>query len=322
MKNLSICPEKNNFLFSPNECLKKKRASKARFKANFLSQVDNRIIEENSPEINKNFFEEKPNLKDVKFFDCFKSQMNSSRKHIDHRKKKSENLPSTSYMFNHNKEFILNSKEEKEENYFLSNPTKNRKLKIFFETFLNKTKFKLEYCFKELIELKLTQKLISPEDQRTKLMIKNIPNKFSIVQLVDLFKEDFKNKFDFVYLVIDPKTECNQGYGFINLCDPSYKSEFFKKYHRTKWPGSKSGKVCEISYAKLQTPEKINEVFVDKYFREWNKYWIEPKLILDKFPTLKNDLITLENIRRNNNFNNYYMNYQNYYGNVSYPFGY
>lgn len=43
------------------------------------------------------------------------------------------------------------------------------------------------------------------EDSRTTLMIKNIPNKYSLETLLDDFNEYFDNKYDFVNLPVDIK---------------------------------------------------------------------------------------------------------------------
>ena len=103
-------------------------------------------------------------------------------------------------------------------------------------------------------------------------MIKNIASKYSIMQFVNLFKKQFNNKFNFVYLVMDSKTDCNQGYGFINMIKGPIKYSFFKKFNNKTWPNSKSGKKCEITYARFQKLEKIDKTFIYKYFREYNKY--------------------------------------------------
>lgn len=329
MNNLSICQDSNKNLFSPNTFFEKKFKAKNKLKANFLSQVDNRIIEEDSFEKEKKnqFFDFKDSVKDLNFPDNIFPEKNSLKKMFNHKKKKSENLSSNfKFLFKNNSNIIsksqnINESFLKSDSLVLSIESK-KKIKLFFEEFLRKTTKKIEYCFNELRELQDLKKISNPKDSRTKLMIKNIPNKFTVIQLVDLFQKEFPGKFDFVYLVMDSQTDCNQGYGFINICKAEYKSDFIRKYHRTKWPGSKSGKVCEISYAKLQTPERIDNKFLEKYFREWNKYWVDPKIIIKKFPNLEREVYHLENMRRNPNYHSNFMNYNAFFENNMYPFGY
>ena len=134
-------------------------------------------------------------------------------------------------------------------------------------------------------------------DNRTKLMIRNIPNKFTITQLVDLFKSEFHSEFDFVYLVIDPKTDCNTGYGFINMKPGDAKYRFFERFNNSSWPDSKSGKRCEVTYARYQKPETIDLNFLDKYMAEAHKYWVCPNRIHRKFPNSKTYFFQLEQRR-------------------------
>ena len=157
-------------------------------------------------------------------------------------------------------------------------------------------------------------------DSRTKLMVKNIPNKYNIIQLVDLFNPKFKDKFDFVYLVIDNITFCNQGYGFVNMVPGLAKYEFFQEFNNASWPSSKSGKKCEISYAIHQTPQKIDSSFINKYFKDSHKYWVSPQLILNTFPHMTQDLEGIEKHRKNYlAFTNHYKNHVHSRSHVSHP---
>jgi len=61
-----------------------------------------------------------------------------------------------------------------------------------------------------------------------------------------------KMKYDFMYLPIDFKNECNKGYAFINFIDPLFIIPFYFEYNKTKWKKFNSDKKAEITYAKLQ----------------------------------------------------------------------
>ncbi len=52
---------------------------------------------------------------------------------------------------------------------------------------------------------------------KTTLMIRNIPNKYTKNMLLNEIKLGFSDLFDFFYLQIDPNTLCNMGYAFINF---------------------------------------------------------------------------------------------------------
>jgi len=57
------------------------------------------------------------------------------------------------------------------------------------------------------------------EEKKTTIMIQNIPNKFTKELLIKEINENFKGKYDFFYLPIDMKNNCNQGYAFVNFVD-------------------------------------------------------------------------------------------------------
>eukprot|EP00210_Caulerpa_lentillifera_P008615 g8219.t1 len=92
----------------------------------------------------------------------------------------------------------------------------------------------------------------SGEDQRTTLMIKNIPNKYTQKLLLERIEEEFKGMFDFLYLPIDFKNKCNVGYGFINMRKLEYIPPFVEHIHEQKWDKFNSEKVCCVTYARIQ----------------------------------------------------------------------
>jgi hypothetical protein len=59
------------------------------------------------------------------------------------------------------------------------------------------------------------------EDPRTTVMVKNIPNKYTQRNLLDLIDGNYAGTYDFFYLPIDFKNKCNLGYAFINFRNPT-----------------------------------------------------------------------------------------------------
>uniref|UniRef100_A0A2C9U595 RRM domain-containing protein n=1 Tax=Manihot esculenta TaxID=3983 RepID=A0A2C9U595_MANES len=95
-------------------------------------------------------------------------------------------------------------------------------------------------------------KIISGEDIRTTLMIKNIPNKYTSKMLLAAIDENHKGTYDFLYLPIDFKNKCNVGYAFINMLSPSHIIPFYEAFNGKKWEKFNSEKVASLAYARIQ----------------------------------------------------------------------
>ncbi|CAK85339.1 unnamed protein product (macronuclear) [Paramecium tetraurelia] len=72
-------------------------------------------------------------------------------------------------------------------------------------------------------------------DDRTTLMLKNLPKYMRPSDLKNLLDIDFKYQFDFLYLPSDNNQEGNLGYAFVNFLYPQTVLQFFKKYNNNKW---------------------------------------------------------------------------------------
>ncbi|XP_059669275.1 protein MEI2-like 5 isoform X2 [Cornus florida] len=95
-------------------------------------------------------------------------------------------------------------------------------------------------------------KIISGEDTRTTLMIKNIPNKYTSKMLLAAIDENHRGTYDFLYLPIDFKNKCNVGYAFINMLSPTHIIPFYKAFNGKKWEKFNSEKVASLAYARIQ----------------------------------------------------------------------
>ncbi|XWS19780.1 hypothetical protein CRYUN_Cryun31cG0046100 [Craigia yunnanensis] len=95
-------------------------------------------------------------------------------------------------------------------------------------------------------------KIISGEDTRTTLMIKNIPNKYTSKMLLAAIDENHWGAYDFLYLPIDFKNKCNVGYAFINMLSPSHIMPFYEAFNGKKWEKFNSEKVASLAYARIQ----------------------------------------------------------------------
>ena len=95
------------------------------------------------------------------------------------------------------------------------------------------------------------------KDNRTTLMIKNIPNKYNISSFLDEINIYFKNTYDVFYLPIDYANKCNLGFAFINFVEPLHIILFYELYSGKKWKKFKSDKICELLYAKFQNKKEL-----------------------------------------------------------------
>jgi RNA recognition motif-containing protein len=95
-------------------------------------------------------------------------------------------------------------------------------------------------------EIHLTENVA--EDQRTTVMIRNLPNKYTQNSLIELFEQDgnFLNGVNFLYLPIDFRSKSNIGYAFINFDDPKEARRFmnhFINFSSWKFNSSKKAEV-------------------------------------------------------------------------------
>jgi hypothetical protein len=90
------------------------------------------------------------------------------------------------------------------------------------------------------------------KEKRTTIMIRHIPNKYTIQSILEEINLDFANKFDLFYLPIDYQNHCNLGFAFINFVDPMHIVQFYDTFRGKKWKKFNSEKICELAFAKFQ----------------------------------------------------------------------
>jgi len=92
----------------------------------------------------------------------------------------------------------------------------------------------------------------------TTVMMRNIPNKYSREQLLDLFDDQgFATSYDLVYLPLDFKTGIGLGYAFINLVSNDEAQRFQQRFNGfSKWKTA-SPKVCEVSWSDARAARRL-----------------------------------------------------------------
>ncbi|CAK0844450.1 unnamed protein product [Prorocentrum cordatum] len=94
----------------------------------------------------------------------------------------------------------------------------------------------------------------SSADQRTTVMMRNLPTTLSRDELVDLVKsKGFEEQFDFLYLPANFVSASNFGYAFVNLLTHQHAVRFQKVFDGfASWPASGCHNVCAVSWADVQ----------------------------------------------------------------------
>nr|CAD1830446.1 unnamed protein product [Ananas comosus var. bracteatus] len=131
------------------------------------------------------------------------------------------------------------------------------------------------------------------EENKTTVMIKNLPNKFAKEKLICILdqhcveenqklrylkrgedgegsQEIDSSEFDFFYLPIDFRSGSNLGYAFVNFTTPAAAWRLHRFLHNYEWKLHGSRKVCEVTYARIQGLEALlrhfkNSVFICGY---------------------------------------------------------
>ncbi|GAB4844860.1 hypothetical protein Ancab_038251 [Ancistrocladus abbreviatus] len=122
-----------------------------------------------------------------------------------------------------------------------------------------------------------------PFGNKTTLMIRNIPNRLSRRELLDLLdahcREENKNakdssesstlsEFDFVYLPVDFKRGLNYGFAFVNFTTVDGAFRLLKSWNGMEWHqcGHNSMKIREIACAYIQGKEQLKKRFKSSVF--------------------------------------------------------
>lgn len=90
------------------------------------------------------------------------------------------------------------------------------------------------------------------KDKRTTIMIRHIPNKYTLDILMQEINVNFEGKYDVLYLPIDFVHNSNLRFAFINFIDPMHLIYFYDEFIERKWNLFNSGKRCQLVYWKLQ----------------------------------------------------------------------
>lgn len=112
--------------------------------------------------------------------------------------------------------------------------------------------------------------IIDGNDQRTTLMIKNIPNKYTGNNLRAEINKNNRDRYNFFYLPIDFSNNCNVGYAFINFIHSAYILDFYYEFNNKGWNMYNGNKVCMITYGSWQGKRQLMKKF--KNTKVWKSH--------------------------------------------------
>lgn len=107
-------------------------------------------------------------------------------------------------------------------------------------------------------------RVTSRTDQRTTLIVKNIPTKMTQLRFKAMLCNDFIGKFDFLYVPHDWKTGGSLGYAFVNLNQVEDVLPFYERFHNLKLSNSNSTKVWAVCYARIQGRIELEAHFASR----------------------------------------------------------
>jgi hypothetical protein len=87
---------------------------------------------------------------------------------------------------------------------------------------------------------------------RTTIMIRNIPCRWTAVDLLSVLFHIIDGTWDLLYMPCTNTAVANAGYAFMNFCTPQDTLRLYNAMHGHQWPHTRSGKICEIRYARIQ----------------------------------------------------------------------
>lgn len=101
------------------------------------------------------------------------------------------------------------------------------------------------------------------KEQRTTVMVCNIPNKLEFDDFKKFIDETSAGKYEFLYLRFDFSNRCNVGYAFVSFAKSSDLKDFVEKRAGMKWNSQNynSEKVIDIKFARIQGRESLIRKF-------------------------------------------------------------
>ncbi len=281
-----FCNERNNNLFSSTENIINKNNNFQNNNLNFekikfsIQNSPNNMINFNNDNISKNNLLNTTTLiNNINQFNNINNANNPNIKIIDQTM--IDNLNSINFQnqpfvnnepnFNNKLNYVINSNPFNNINIINYNNNINNN-QIYFNNNNNLFSFPTisERGVPGLYNLDSPKNIINLDnilksrDKRTTLIIRNIPNKYTISLLLDELNKNFKKKFDIVYLPQDYINNSNLGFGFINFTNYMHLILFYDEFVGKKWNCFNSKKRCQLAYSKYQGRNELIKYILTK----------------------------------------------------------
>ena len=205
--------------------------------------------------------------------------------------------PSDMFKCNYNPIFINKQNLNQTYNLIPKDQNMNYSFNIYDKNLINenKTQKTLKTIKKNKKKLNLDSprnyihldNVIKLKDKRTTLIIRNIPNKYTMKLFTEEINQNFYGKYDVIYLPLDFINKTNLGYAFINFIDPIHIIYFYDEFIGKKWNNFNSEKKCNLAYSKLQGKNELlkyickkNNPTIITLFGSNNIFYIENNQII------------------------------------------
>ena len=108
----------------------------------------------------------------------------------------------------------------------------------------------------------LIERILSGEDKRTSLLLKNIPKEMSKTSLLEILSG--VGNINYLYLPFDRNTNLNEGFAILNIINYKNVINICNRLNSVHMEDYQLLKPIEITYSKIQGKDKLTQLF-------WNK---------------------------------------------------
>ena len=96
---------------------------------------------------------------------------------------------------------------------------------------------------------------------RTTVMIRNIPCRWTAEDLLAVLSGFIRHSWDLLYMPCKNSDVAHAGYAFMNFRAPQDTLGLFNAMHGRCWPNTRSSKICEVRYARIQGRHLLTHLF-------------------------------------------------------------